>query len=797
MLKNYIKIAWRSLIKNKFSAAINIGGLAIGMAVAMLIGLWIYDELAFDTYHQHYDRIVQVRQHQTFNGNVVSEQSMPIPLGYQLRNDFKNDFKYVVLARPGEHILSTGDKKISFTGMYMQAEAPEMFTLHMLMGTRKGLQDPSSVMLSATTARAIFGKTDPMNQVIKIDNKWSVKVTGIYEDLPKNTSLGGYMAFIAPWDLYMTTEHYLQEVRNNWGNNSWAIFAELQPNANINSVNAKIVDLKKKALVQSNDKTTLSFNPRVFLHPMSKWHLYQEFKNGVNTGGEIQFVWMFALIGVFVLLLACINFMNLSTARSEKRAKEVGIRKAVGSVRGNLIAQFYAESILLALFAFILALLIVTLALPSFNQVADKAIRLPLNSPEFWLTGMAFTLLTGLIAGSYPALYLSSFNPVKVLKGTFKAGRYAALPRKVLVVLQFTISVMLIIGTIVVFMEVSYSRNRPIGYSQNGLLQVELKTDGIVKQFASFRNELLNSGAVVDASRSDSPVTEVWSNYNDISWQGKAPDIQADFGMIQADEHYGKTVGWQISSGRDFSSAFPSDSSGVILNASAVKFMGLTNPIGQTINWGHTWKVVGVVKDLVMSSPFEPVKPTIFYHLRDIGSVLLIRMSPKTGVAAALSKIKSIYDRYDPASPFDYHFIDNEFSKKFELEERIGTLAAVFTFLAIFISCLGLFGMASFMAEQRKKEIGVRKVLGASVFGLWRLLSNEFILLVSLSLLIAIPTANYLMQNWLQKYNYRVHISWWWFAATGAGALLLTLATVSYQSVKAALANPVNSLKTE
>ncbi|WP_428328993.1 ABC transporter permease [Mucilaginibacter sp.] len=797
MIRNYIKIAWRNLINNKFSSVINIGGLAIGMAVAMLIGLWIYDELSFDKYHKNYNRIVQVMQNQTFNGEIMTGRSMPIPLGYQLRASYKSDFKYVVLVRPGDHILAAGDKKLNSSGMYMQAEGPEMLTLRMISGSRNGLQDPSSILLSATMAKSLFSDADPINKVIKIDNKLNVKVTGVYEDLPKNTTLNDVSSFIAPWDLYVTSEPFLKRAASMWGNNSWAILAQLQPNANIKTVNAHIKDLKLKGLAQNNDLVGLSFKAQVFLQPMSKWHLHQEFKNGVNTGGEIQFVWMFSLIGVFVLLLACINFMNLSTARSEKRAKEVGIRKAVGSMRGQLIIQFFAESLLLVCFAFLISIVIVQLSLPLFNQVAGKQISIPFTNLLFWFIGIIFSLITGLIAGSYPALYLSSFNPVKVLKGTFKAGRYASLPRKILVVMQFTVSVMLIIGTMIVFMEVRFSKNRPVGYNQNGLIQVELKTEGIQRNFGSVRNDLIASGAVTEVAESDSPLTDIWSNYSDIIWPNKNPNLQSDFGMISVSNEYGKTVGWKVSDGRDFSRAFVSDSSAMIINEAAAKFMGLKHPVGQVIRWGRPFKIIGVVKDMVMKSPFDPVKPTIFYSLQYFGSVLNIRINPKISIADALQKIKTIYTKYDPDSPFDYHFTDSEYAKKFEIEERIGKLAGVFTGLAIFISCLGLFGMASFAAEQRRKEIGVRKVLGASIIGLWRLMSAESVVLVAIALIIAMPTANYLMQGWLRKYTYRVQISWWLFAITGTGALLLTLLTVSYQSIKAAMANPVKSLKTE
>lgn len=795
MFKNYIKIAWRGLLKNKFAALINIGGLAIGMAVAMLVGLWVFDELSFDKYHANYNRIVMVMQHQTMNGNIATSRAMPIQLGNQLRNDYKSDFKYAVLMRPGDHLLAAGDKKLNTTGTYMQPEGPEMFTFRMIAGERNGLKDPSSIMLSAANAHALFGSANPINQTVKIDNKYLVRVTGVYQDLPKNTTLGEYCTFVAPWDLYMTTGNFQQTA--TWGNNSWLVMGQLQPGIDINTVNTHIRDLKMKGLALIKDEVGLTFKAQLFLHPMSKWHLYQEFKNGVNTGGAIQFVWMFGLIGVFVLLLACINFMNLTTARSEKRAKEVGVRKAIGSMRRELIAQFFTESLLLATCAFILSLLVAQLALPAFNSIAGRTIAMPINQPLFWLSCTACTFVTGLIAGSYPALYLSSFKPVKVLKGTFKAGKLAALPRKALVVAQFSVSVMLIIGTLVVFLEVKHSKNRPVGYNRAGLIHFDLNTNSIPEHFEAFRQDLTNSGAIVSASESDTPITDVWSNYSGLEWPGKQPNTQDNFGMIAIDYDYGKTIGWQIVAGRDFSRSFPSDSSGMIINEAAAKFMNLKQPVGQTINWNGKYKIIGVVKDMVMESPFEPVKPTIFRFLQYTAEVITMRINPKISMADALKTIKPIYARYDPESPFDYRFADEQYGKKFEQEERIGKLSGVFTGLAIFISCLGLFGMASFMAEQRSKEIGVRKVLGASVIGLWRLMSTEFVVLIIVSLAIAMPVAAYVMHNWLQGYTYRVGLSWWLFAATGIGAVLLTLLTISYQTIKAAQTNPVKSLKVE
>jgi putative ABC transport system permease protein len=801
MIRNYLKIAWRNLLKNKAHTFINVTGLSVGMAVAILIGLWIWDELSFNKYFKSYDRIVQVWQHQTFNGVVGTQTAMPIPLGTKLRQDFTGngkDFKYVILSTWfGDHILSHGDKKLTQSGAYMQPEVPDLLTLKMVKGSRKALNDPTSIIISETVAKAIFGNTEPMNQMVKIDNNWSVKVAGVYEDIPQSTDFKD-LTFIAPWDLYMTTEPWIKKyAADRWGNNSWQIFAQLNPNADAAKVSARIKDLKIAGLRGNGDKVGLTFKSVIFLHPMSKWHLYSEFKNGVNTGGAIQFVWMFSIIGIFVLLLACINFMNLSTARSEKRAKEVGIRKTLGSLRKQLISQFFSESLLVAGFAFLLSIVLVQLTLPWFNQVADKKMAVLWATPLFWIIGLSFSLITGLIAGSYPAFYLSSFQPVKVLKGTFKAGRLAALPRKILVVLQFTVSVTLIIGTIIVFRQVQYTKNRPVGYERTGMIQLGMKNDIIHKHFSAIRNDLVQSGTIIEIAESGSPLTGVWSNNSGLTWRGKDPQLQDDFGTIDITHEFGKTAGWKIISGRDFSRAFVSDSSAMILNEAAVKFMGFKNPLGEVVKWDKDYKVIGVVKDMVMSSPYDPVKPTIFHMLNGPGSFVDIRMNPKVSTHDALVKIESVFKKYDPDSPFDYQFTDDEYAKKFANEERIGKLAGFFTILAIFISCMGLFGMASFTAEQRTKEIGVRKVLGASVFGLWRLMSKEFVLLVTISLLIAIPIAYYFMFGWIQNYKYHAELSWWIFGATAVGAIVITLLTVSYQSIKAALANPVKSLRSE
>ncbi|GAB4046617.1 ABC transporter permease [Spirosoma litoris] len=795
MLRNYLKIALRNLAKNRVYSFINIGGLAVGMAVAMLIGLWIYDELSYDRYFQNYDRIAKVMQTGEFNGEVFHGEYNPAPIGPELRNVYASDFSHVIMSSwTRDHILAYGDKKLTKTGNYLSADAPDMLTLNMLSGTRAGLKDQNSILLSESVAKALFGETDPVGKLMKIDNKLDVKVTGVYEDFPYNTEFRD-MTFIAPWDLYASSEGWVKRAQDNveWGNFSWQVLAQIAPNATFEGVSDKIKNIRLK-----HSPEVAFIKPRVYLQPMSKWHLYSGWDKSGNLEGRIQYVWLFGIIGVFVLFLACINFMNLSTARSEKRAKEVGIRKAVGSVRSQLISQFFSESLLVVTFAFGLSILLVLLILPLFNEIADKKIGILWTNPVFWLTGIGFSLLTGLIAGSYPALYLSSFQAVKVLKGTFRVGRFASIPRQILVVVQFTVSVTLIIGTIIVFRQIQHAKSRPVGYDRSGLITVAMNTPELYQHYNALRDALIQTGAVVDMSTSSSPTTDLGSQNSGFDWVGKDPNFKENFGTIAITHDFGKTVGWQFVQGRDFSRQFTSDSSGMVLNETAVRYMGVKDPVGLEMKWnGKPYRVIGVIKDMIMESPFKPVTQTVYMLNYDWAGVINIKLNPARSTSESLAKIEGVFRKFNPGSPFDYRFTDQQYALKFAAEERIGKLASGFAILAILISCLGLFGLASFVAEQRTKEIGVRKVLGASVFSVWGLLSKDFVLLVIISFGIATPIAYYFLGNWLHKYEYRTELSWWIFAVSGAGALLVTLLTVSYQSIKAALMNPVTSLRSE
>jgi putative ABC transport system permease protein len=798
MIRNYIKIAWRNLFSNKLHSFINIAGLSVGMAVATLIGLWIYDELNFDRYFENYDRIAQVMQHQTSNGNISTFKGMPLPLGKELQTNYGSNFKYIVRASwQGDHIISADDKYLSEQGIYMDVDGPWMLSLNMIAGTRDGLKVPNSILLSESTAKAFFGNTNPVNQLLRIDNKLDVKVTGIYEDLPYNTTFR-QLNFIAPWSLYVTSETWIGKAADQWDNNSFQLFAQIADHADFSSVDRNIIYSKfKKDAVEDR-----KYQVKVFLHPMRDWLLRSHWENGLQTGGLIEYVRLFSIIGFFVLLLACINFMNLSTARSEKRAKEVGIRKSIGSLRIQLIAQFYMESFLLVVLAFALSLLFSQLILPWFNTIADKKMFIPWTNPLFWVAGFGFSIITAVISGSYPAIYLSSFQPVKVLKGTFRVGRFASLPRKALVVLQFSISLILIIGTVIVYNQIQYSRNRPIGYDRAGLMMLQMKSHDFYGKFDLLNTELKNSGAVNEFAESSSPATDVWSSNDGFSWPGKDPVLGGEFASIWVTHDFGKTVGWHFTEGRDFSREFKTDSSAIVLNEAAVKYMGIKNPVGTQVMWDSdqgrkTYHVIGVIQDMVMESPYEPVRQTAYFMDYENVNWIVLKLNPNKSAAESISKIESVFKKFIPAAPFDYKFADTEFAAKFAAETRVGKLSTFFAALAVFISCLGLFGLASYVAEQRTKEIGVRKVLGASVLNLWRLLSKDFVLLVIISVLISTPLAYYFMHNWLQSYPYRTDIAWSIFAVAGLGALIITLLTVSYQALKAALMNPSTSLHSE
>ncbi|MFC4870677.1 ABC transporter permease [Negadavirga shengliensis] len=810
MWKNYLKIAWRNLLKNKGYSFINIGGLALGMAVAILNGLWIWDELSFNKYHDNYDRVAQIAitgtyDTGTYEGEEYIGTTMVYPLGTKLIDHYKEDFEHIVrISWNSEQILSSSEKSLAGTGHYVDEGAPELFTFKMTHGFRAGLKNTHSIMLSASMAKALFGGDDPINKVIRMNNKTDVTVTGVYEDFPHNSKFH-HVNFFAPWDLFLLENKWIEEnTLTDWRNHFIQIYVQIPSTSTFHKVSDKIKDVLEAD--PADAEQFMQQGRHVILYPMSRWHLFPPY-TGPSELEPVKMVWLVGSIGMFVLLLACINFMNLSTARSEKRAKEVGVRKTVGSARNQLIYQFFSESFLVVILAFAVALLLVALLLPWFNGLAAKQMVLPWSLPGFWLLSGLFILFTGLLAGSYPALFLSSFQPVKALKGTFRLGPYASVPRKVLVVIQFSISIVLIIGTTIIYQQIQFGKNRPVGYSREGLITMQMKSEDFYKKYESLRTELKNTGLVEEMSGSMGRITQLASGNGGFDWEGKDPNNDANFGTLAITHEHGNTIGWQVVEGRDFSREFASDSSGMVINEAAAKQMGLENPVGQSVTWNWwegnrepmDYKILGVIKDMVMESPYEPVKPTVFYIKGHNGRInwINIRMNPKVSISEALPKIEAVFKKIIPSVPFDYSFVDEEYKTKFTAEEQIGKLTTFFGILAVFISCLGLFGLASYVAEQRTKEIGIRQILGATVANLWGLLSKEFMVLVIISCVIAIPISSYFMKNWLDNFVYRTNLSVWIFAGASLGAFLIALSTVSFQILKAVFTNPVESLRSE
>jgi putative ABC transport system permease protein len=794
MFQSYFTTLVRGMKKNKLHAVINIAGLSVGMAVAIIIGLWIKDEVSYERHFDKYEKIGRVLQHVTNNEQVGTWWAVPWPLAEELRTDYGDNFRHVVLTRGADdHIVSYEDKTLTQIGTFAESDFAELFTLEMIHGSRQALSDPSSLIISETLAKAYFGDANPMGEVMTVDKYMTVHVAGVYKDIPDHSELAN-IHFVAAWELLYNQTPWIKNMHNPWRPNAFTLYVGIADNHSFEQVSANIRD----AVLKNLNRELAKRKPALFVHPMAKWHLYSGFKNGHQAGGLITYVWLFAIIAGFVVLMACINFMNLSTARSEKRAREVGIRKAIGSLRSQLIQQFFSESIVTALFSFVVALLIVQLSLPAFNLFAVKNTALPWGDGTLWLYGVGLCVFIGILSGSYPAIYLSSIAPGKALKGVFKATRFSTMPRKVMVIVQFAVSVVMIIGTAVVFQQIQYAKDRPIGYDTNGLVSVQSNSNELHNHIDVVKEELVGAGVITDLAEADAPTTESWSTTSMFDWEGKDPDLSVDFANIGVSTEYGRTIGWEITQGRDFNRKFVSDSLGLIINETAANYMGLKEPVGATIFWyKEPYHVVGVVKDIVIQSPFEPVRPTFYFINRGAGGHMLFKIPLDRPMQEALTEIQRVYKKYNPGDPFNFQFIDEAYARKFGNEERVGKLAGVFTSLVILVSCLGIFGLSSFVAEQRTKEIGIRKVHGASVFQLWKMVSKDFVVLVLISCAVALPVAWHLATKWVNRYGYHVDISWLILLLGAICIIMLTILTVSWHTLQAAKMNPVKSLRAE
>jgi len=784
MIRNYFKIAWRNLFRNKGFSPTNLLGLTIGITCTILIFLWVQDELAYDKFHANYKSIYKVMATRDFNNQVFTDENMVLPLASTLQEKLPQIKNAVVTTHRQSHVLSYGDNKLKKSGYTVSDRFFDMLSWKFIRGGfSTAIADPSSIVLTKSTAKAFFGNDDPINKVLRIDDDRDAKVTAVVDDPPGNSTF--QFEYLTPFN---TSSDNYKRAFADWQNSSWTVFIQVNPGTNMQALDKNINDIKKQR--DATDKKISTY----FTFPMNKWRLYSDFKNGKNTGGMIEYVTLFTIIAIIILLIACVNFMNLSTARSEKRAKEVGVRKTLGSGKKQLVLQFFFESMILALVAFILSIGAVYLLLPSFNTLVDKHLSVPISQPIFWLGALCVIICTGIVAGSYPALYLSSFNPIKVLKGTFLAGKSAAIPRRILVVGQFVISILLISATIIIYQQIQHIRNRDIGYDPSNLIMINVTPD-TQKNFTIIKQELQNTGLISSVTRTMSPITDIWWKMPGPDYNGKPVNQNMIFAGESTDTGFSKTMGVRILEGRDFS-GIPSDTASVLLNKAAVDAMGVKNPIGMQVRYERAATVIGVTDNVVMGSPFEAVDPMIVFFNPDAANVISIRLKNSTPLQKALSTIENVFKKYNPAYPFEYKFVDQEFGKKFLTEELISKITNIFAGLAIFICCIGLAGLASFTIEKRIREIGIRKVLGATVQQLLLLISKEFLKLVLIAFLIAVPITWWFMNNWLDKYAYHIRISIWLFAAVGIVIMLLTLVVVSLNTMRAAVANPVKSLRT-
>lgn len=789
MIKNYFKTAWRSLWKNKAFSMINIAGLTIGMAGALLIFAWVQNEYSYDQFHANKTTLYKLWNRSVPSGNnpigcwdVTTAAAAPA-----LQQQFPEVKAFSRVYWPTERLFNYDEKAISATGLDVDKPFLTMFSFPLLKGSAtQALDDVGSIVLTQKLAQKIFGDADPINKLVKINNEKSYKVTGVLKDLPNNTQ------FDFEYLVSIKGLPYLKAQEQLWNTNSYNTYLQLAPGTDVEKFNAKI-----KNLVLKHDATT---GEELFLHPIGKWRLYANFENGKISGGRIATVHLMLVIACLILLIACINFMNMSTARSEKRAKEVGVRKVMGANRMALIKQFLIESIMIAAIAGVLSLILTQVCLPAFNQLTDKSLFVAYDSATLWLGITAFILFTGLLAGSYPAFFLSAFRPVKVLKGAFDRKQSVLSPRKLLVVFQFTIAIVLIVSTIIIYNQITYVQQRDNGYAQANLVEHPLNGD-LKKNFDPLKNELLNSGAVTAVCKTSLSVTVDGSSTGGLQWGDMDQSHrQVSFSQFATTGDFIKTAGLKLISGRDIDfNRYPSDSTAVVINQAALKVIGFKDPIGQKLFYGgKPIIIVGVIKDFIIGSPYQPVGPMLVFGSQKWWyNTMNFRLNPKNTTAKNLQIAEAIFKKYNPAYPFQYKFVDAAYAEKFKEEVRTGTLAAVFAGLTIVISCLGLFGLAAYMAESRSKEIGIRKVLGASVSSIISLLTREFVVLVVVSILIATPIGWYAMNQWLQSFAYRINISWVSFGTAGAFAVIIAVATVSMQAFKAAVVNPVKSIKAE
>jgi ABC-type antimicrobial peptide transport system permease subunit len=790
MLKNYFKIAVRNMMRYKAFSLLNILGLALGMACSILILLWVQDEKSIDSIQEK--TLYTLYERQYIDNKVEA--------GYYTPGVLANEMKRVIpeiqyasnasnIGYPDRLTFQAGDKIMKFDGMYADSDYLKMMNYPLIKGNKTtSLNTPVSLCISDKMAKAFFGSADAaLGKTLRYENRKDLTVSGVFADLPRNVT--DKFDFLINWPTYLEDNSWAKE----WGNNGPNCLIMLRKDANQKLVESKV----KKFLDNYNKEQSASFRIELGMQPYRDWYLNSNFKNGEITGGRIQYVKLFSIVAVFILLIACINFMNLTTARSAKRAKEIGVRKVAGAIKSVLMRQFLSEALMITLISISLSVVLVAILLPYFNQLTEKQISFPYSNIYFWISLIALTFITGIASGIYPAVFLSSFKPITVLKGTLKFSNSSSFLRKGLVVFQFVLSIVLITGTIIISQQVNFIQKINLGYDRENLVYIPVEGD-LRKKYKLFKDEALKNTGIKSVTRIGETPTGIGSTTYGVDWEGKNPNSTVDFTNTFQGFDFVKTLNLQLVAGRDISKDFASDSAGYLINESALKIIGYKDPIGKPLTmWGMKGTIVGVLKDFHFASLHDPIKPIIFRNGENStwGNILVRTEAGKT--KEAIASLEKICKDLNPKFPFTYSFSDEEYQKLYKSEKIVGKLSSYFAFLGIFISCLGLLGLAMFTAEQRTKEIGIRKVLGASIASLFTLLSREFILLVVIAMAIATPLAWWAMHNWLQGFAYKVPIEIWVFAVAGVLAILIALITVSFQAIKAAVANPVKSLRTE
>ncbi|MBC9915627.1 ABC transporter permease [Chitinophaga varians] len=793
MLKNYIKTGWRMMARNKVLSAINVLGLALGMACCLVIMLWIQHERSIDRYHQNGPFLYSVLERQIHNGNIEVGRGGPGLLAEELKRKFP-EIVYAAASTTWDDMRMTfaiGNNVNKETGNFAGADWFRMFSVPLLAGApATALSTPGSLAISRKLAVKYFGSPEAaMGKTIRIDTKKDYLVTAVFEDLPGISSKK--YDFLLSWQDCLERNGWMKD----WNNNGPLTYIQVRPDTDMEKLQTKM----KHFLKEYNKALDANvFDIELFLQSYGDGYLYSNFKGGQQSGGRIEYIRLFTIVAIFLLLIACINFMNLATARSAKRAREIGVRKVMGAMRGSLAVQFIWEALLYAFLALIFALVTVLLVLPGFNALTGKDIQLPLNNGLFWLTVAGIAVITGLLAGSYPALHLSALAPVRVLKGSLKTGSDAKLFRQGLVIFQFILSMLLISGTLVVYQQMAYVQKKNLGYNRENLIYLRAEGAVATHRYDAFRETLLRTPGIQAVCGIANNFTDAAASTNSVNWTGKDPNSSVEFTQLSVSYDFTKTAGIDLLSGRDFSPAYGTDSGSYMINEAAARTMGLKNPENEKLSlWGKEGKIIGVVKDFHIKSLHTAIQPMIIWLGAASGhDNILVRF--KAGeTKQAIAGMEDAWNAFNPGIPITYSFVDAEYGKLYEGEIMVGKLSNYFAIIAIFISCLGLLALSSFMAEQRTKEIGVRKVLGASVQHVVMLLSKDFLKLVIIAIILSTPLAWYVMSQWLHNFAYAVHVEWWIFIVAGMLALTIALLTISYQSIKAALMNPVKSLRAE